>query len=153
MAEEKMNIKKQAEEIDRQNKKFNKYREELKAKCTHTRNGELTLVRGKNSNNGELVYICKQCKKELHFNQMSEAELQEACNKIDSAIDVIKVNANPNNENDVEMLKKMAKTQYRLGEIVAYYKAATSRNNKHRGNGNNHHDNNGGGVWGKPSIQ
>ena len=51
---------------------------------------------------------------------------------------------------DDEMVKRMAKVQYRLrNDIMPYYKAATSRNN--RGN-KNRDNNNDGGAWGKANI-
>jgi hypothetical protein len=149
--EEQLNIKKQSEELDKQEKHFGKYKEELKAKCTHTRNGELTLVPKKDGNkDGELVYVCKQCRKVLRFSRIDENDLQKSIDLIDQAIDIIKASANTNNENDDEMVKRMAKVQYRLrNDIMPYYKAATSRNN--RGN-KNRDNNNDGGAWGKANI-
>lgn len=153
MSDEKLNIKKQSEELDRQSKKFNKYREELKAKCTHTRNGELTLVPSRENGNGNLVYICKQCRKVIRFETLDDARVNNSVADVDRMIDAIKLNANPNNDADAEMLKKLAKTQYYLGKIPSWYKAAIVHGNKRRNNNDNNNRHNDGGSWDKSNIR
>ena len=56
----------------------------------------------------------------------------------------------PSKESDEEILKKMAKTQFRVrNDIVKTYGAALQKNN--RGNGNRDR-NNGDSTWNKPTV-
>lgn len=148
-----INIKKQAEDVDKQEKKFSKVKEQLKAKCTHTKNGELTLVpRREGGKDGELVYICKQCKKVLKFSRIDDSEAQAALDMVDCMIDIIKANANTNNENDMDMVDKMAKVQYHVrNSVLPFYKASLSRNNN-RGNRNNNNNRDRDYAWSKPNT-
>lgn len=148
-----INIKKRYEEINHQHRELNKAGEENQTRCTHTRAGNLTLIsaRGK-GNNGELVYVCKKCGKEVRLTALDDATVSNALKVVDQMIDSIKMSANENNEHDAEMIKKLAKVQYiTRNKLATYYKASTTKNNRHGGKRNDSNYN-GGDSWEKARI-
>ena len=144
------NIKKQVDAIEKQQGSMKVLLEQAKSKCTHTKNGDLDIVPSNNRQTGELKYICRKCRKEIDLKKIAKEDLENACNIIDRAIDVIKLQLDPSKESDEEILKKMAKTQFRVrNDIVKTYGAALQKNN--RGNGNRDR-NNGDSTWNKPTV-
>lgn len=146
------NVKKQVQAIKRQQQKLNEMNEKLKTKCTHTVKGDLDIVPDRKFKEGSLHFICRQCEKELNLTKLAEDELKNACSVIDRAIDTIKLQLDPNREDDLLILKKMARTQYRVrGPVQKYYAAALKKNSRGR-RGNRRRGNQDNGLWSAPSI-
>ena len=125
------NIKKQVETINKQEKGLRLLREKAKTRCTHTRKGELDIVPAKDRKQGELKYICCKCGKELYLNKIDEQTLRGACTVVDNSCDVIKLSLDPDRDEDAQVLKNVAKTQYRVrNEILKLYAAALAKNKK-----------------------
>ena len=156
MAEE-LNVKKQTDAIDKQEKQLGRLREEIKAGCSHTRNGELKLVPSNNggSRDGELIYMCSKCRKVIKLSKLPEDTLQNACDVVDRACDVIKISLDLNREDDEKLLKRISKVQFRVRNEIAPFYAASLKKNK-RGNGNRRNNNGGGnndsGIWARPQV-
>lgn len=145
-------IKKQMDAIDRQEKDLRNVREVIKSECSHTKNGDLDIVPKQNRQNGELKYICRKCKKELDLKKIDEDTLTNACDIIDRAIDVIKLSLDTNREDEEKILRKMAKTQYRVRNDIKKFYAASLKKNRNGSGKNNRNDTNSGGAWNKPTI-
>ena len=146
------NIKKQVEAIDKQDQNLKVVREQLKSRCPHTdKNGDLDIVRKQNSQDGELKYICRRCKKELNLKKIPENDLQAACDTIDRACDVIKLSLDTQRDGDKEILKRVSKVQYRArNEIMKLYGASLKKN---KGNSrSNRRNNNENSSWGNPTV-
>jgi len=149
-----MNIRKQTDTIDKQEKQLGRLREEIKAKCTHTRNGELQLVPSNNRQPGELKYFCKVCRKEITLSKLPEETLTNAIDALDRACDVIKISLDANREDDAKILKRISKTQFRLrNELLPLYGASLKKSNRGaKRNNNNNNSNNGNGMWERPQV-
>lgn len=148
-----VNIKKQVEAIDKQDQSLKVMREQMKSRCPHTdKNGDLDIMPKQNRQSGELTYICKRCKKELDLKKIAEQDLQNACNLIDRACDVIKLSLDTQRDGDQEILKRVGKVQYRVrNEIMKLY-GASLKKNKNGGRGNRRNNNNENSAWGNPMI-
>ena len=146
------NMKKQVESLNTHEQKLKVLREQMKSKCPHTdKNGDLDIVPKQNRQNGELLYICKRCGKELNLKKINEEELRAACELIDRACDVVKLSLDLQREGDQEILKRIGKTQYRArNEIVKLY-GASLKKNKNGGRGK-HNGNNENSMWSNPSV-
>ena len=146
-----MNIKKRLGEVEKQERSCSKYREELMAKCTHTnKSGHLTITSIHGGNGKELVYRCKQCRKIISIKKITEEELKNAIEILDIAADIIKISADASREEDQEIIKRTAKTQYRLrNEFEGYYNAAVKRGNRGAQRGRKEDSQQ---LWGRPST-
>lgn len=151
-----MNIKKQVQAIQKQQKKLAEMADALKSKCTHTVRGDLDIVPDKSYKQGSLHFICRQCQKKLDLSRIQDDKLQEACDIIDRAIDTIKITIDPNREDDYKILKRMARTQHRVRTtVIPYYNAALKKNSSagRRGNGRGGRRGNGNsGIWDSPGT-
>lgn len=144
------NIKKSVEAIDKQERNLKTLREQAKSQCNHTKNGDLDIVPANNRQQGELKYICRKCQKTLDFSKIPEDELRGACDCVDRAIDVIKLQLDPSKEADAEILKRVSKVQYRVrNDIIKLYAASLKKN---RGNNKNSSNYNNDSSWNKPNI-
>jgi hypothetical protein len=147
------NIKKQTDSVDKQEKQLKIIREQLKAKCDHSKNGEPDIVPSNDrESTRRLAYVCRRCKKYIDLTKIPEDELSKACTTIDNACDVIKITLNKENEADAKVLKKVAKVQFRVrNEIAQLYGAALKRNrNGKKRNNDNHNDADR--TWAKPQV-
>ena len=146
------NIKKQVDLIEKQQTQMKTMLEQVKSKCIHKKGGDLDIVPAHNRQNGELKYICRKCKKEINLKKISDDELRASCDCVDRAIDVIKLQLDPaNRPEDEAILKRCAKTQYRVrNEIMKLYAASLKKNNKGKGNRNNTNDYDS--SWNKPVV-
>ena len=146
-------IRKKIDAVIKNEKSMGKIKEEAKAQCTHTLHGEPAFIPSNEPRtDGQLKYICKLCQKPITITNISEDELQNACNIIDRAVDIIKITAGSiNNDDDEKMIDKMSKLQYRVrNDLLPTYRASIKRNNKRdkRHNNNNQHDT----GWGRPQV-
>lgn len=151
---EELNVRKQTDAIDKQEKALARMKEEIKANCEHTKNGDLQLVPGNKQSDGELVYICKKCRKVIRLTKISEEELTRACDIIDSACDIIKISLDLNREDDQKVSKRIAKTQFRVrNEIAALYGASLKKGKRSGGGHNNNNNNNEySSAWDRPKV-
>jgi len=144
-------IRKKTSAVADSEKKLGKIKEELRAQCTHTKNGEPSLVPSNDPRvQGELKYVCKQCMKPVIISSISEDELENACNIVDRAVDIIKITAgNINSENDAEIINKLAKLQFRIrNDLMPIYRASLKKGN--RNNKPNRERNES--SWGRPTT-
>lgn len=120
------NIKKEVEDVSKQERVLDKIKETLKCQCTHKKKDDYTLVRKSGDDN---KWICKQCQKVISIKKIEENELQKAIDVIDNVIDVIKLSADSSREDDEKIIDKMGKLQYRLrNEVLPFYKASIQKN-------------------------
>ena len=148
-------IRKKIEALNKSERSISKVKEEAKSQCTHTLHGDPALVPSNEPRSeGQLKYTCKLCQKPLTISSISDEELQNACNIIDRAIDIIKISAaSINNEEESDLIKKLAKTQYRVrNDLVPTYKAAIKKNGRHSKRNNNNHNNNYEAGWARPQV-
>lgn len=149
------NIKKQLEVVEKQEKDLRNLRETFMCECDHKhrQSGDIDIVPIKNKQQGQLKYICKRCKKNLDLRKISEQELHSACDTLDRAIDIIKMSLDPQREEDAKILKRVAKTQYRVrNEIEKMYTASLQRNNNGGRRGNNRRSSEDS-AWAKPIVR
>jgi len=126
---QKMNIKKTSRRIKNQQHELSKQSEKIKCACNHKKDGQATLVRKKGGSPYE--WICYQCEKVVNLKKIDEDDLQNAIDLIDTALDVAKFSCRENNAADNNFQGKLAKTQYRVRNVVApVYKAALNENQK-----------------------
>lgn len=129
----------------------------LQCKCSHTgEDGRPALFRH-NSETSQItrnpLFVCRICGKYLDIYDISEEELNEAINRVDRMIDIIKIRMNirPDSpEGDIKTFKRLWKTQDFLtadGGFKDLARAARKRNKKKSGGGNG----GGGFVMGRPS--
>lgn len=145
------NIKKEVDQVTKQERELGLLRENLKCTCVHTKKGDLTLVRVPEDAS---KYRCKQCQKVIKISRLDDKEIQDAIDVLDRMVDTIKLSSDVNREDDAKMVKKLAKFQFRLrNEIMPFYNASIKKNNQGRGkrNNNNRNDNYDGG-WNKPTT-
>lgn len=104
--------------------------------CLHQRGKNPALKRtNKTDADGNPEWICRRCGKVVRLQKLDPNELRKAISVVDQAIDVIKLLGNPENEKDIETLKKVSKMQYRLIDLPKLYDAAV-RNDKPKRNNN-----------------
>lgn len=141
------NIRKEIEDVTKQERTLDKIKETLKCQCTHTKKGDFTLVR---KSGEERKWICKQCQKIIAIERIDENELQKAIDIIDNAIDVIKLSTDTGRDDDAKVVEKVGKMQYRLrNEILPFYKAAVQKNKGGQRRDKEQSSNSG---WNKPNI-
>jgi hypothetical protein len=152
MSNHNKDIRKKIDAVIKNERSMGKIKEEAKAQCTHTLNGEPAFIPSNEPRtDGKLKYICKLCQKPITITNISEDELQKACDIIDRAVDIIKITAGSiNNDEDSKMIEKMSKLQYRVrNDLIPTYRASTKRNNKKdRKHNNNQHE----AAWGRPQV-
>lgn len=121
--------------------------------CVHTRKGELEIRPSEKKRDGQLLYVCRLCEKDLCLNKISEPELDNAIQIIDRAIDTIKMNLNLEKQRDVAIAERMAECQYRVRNNVKKAYLATLKNtrNGERGNGK-HNSEDRDSSWGKAVV-
>lgn len=146
-----LNTKKTIDAITKQEHSLKALREQTKARCPHTKRGDLDIVPAHNRKPGDLTYLCRCCQKDLDLKKIPEDELRAACDTVDRAIDVIKISLNLESDEDRQILKRMSKVQFRVrNELVrAYGKALEGKNKGRRGN-RGKGGNNGGSAWQRP---
>lgn len=109
----------------------------LHCSCLHQRGRAPSLKRtGRTDKNGDPIFICKRCGKELNLEKLNTDQLRDAVSIVDRAIDIIKILANPDNEKDDKVLKRLVKTQFRLLEIPRHYDAAIKKSSGENGQKN-----------------
>lgn len=148
------NVKKNIEAIDRQENELEKNREMLMSSCVHKdRHNELDVVKKKNPTPNGAQHMCRCCKKDLNFKKISNDEMSQAIHIIDNAIDIIKLTLDLNREDDLKILKRYSKIQYRIRtEIAKLLQAAYNKNAQQGGDRRNRDRRNGGGVWGRATV-
>ena len=145
-----LNTKKQIDAINKQENSLKALREQAKARCPHTKRGDLDIVPAHNRKPGDLTYVCRCCQKDLDLKKISEQDLRDACDTIDRAIDVIKISLNLESDDDRQKLKRLSKVQFRVrNELVRSYGEALKGKNKGR-RGNRGKGGNGGSAWQRP---
>lgn len=146
------NIKKQIENVNRQERSLRILREQFKSDCNHKRNGEFDGIPSNDRKQGELKYVCAKCQKIVDFSKLTDEELTTGCDYVDRACDLIKVSLDPQKEEDRKVLKRIAKVQFRVrNEIKPLYAAALKKNRtggKRRGNRQDQDS-----AWGKPVMR
>lgn len=150
MAKIAKNVKKKKSIIREQRQQLEKLDEQTICSCPHTERGDLNVTPARNRSQGQLLYICKGCEKEVDFTKIPEDELRKACNTIDRACDTIKISLDMQNPHDQELLKEIAKTQYRVRNQIAtlYGKSLSKQGTNRRRN----RENRGGGMWMQPAA-
>lgn len=140
----KINYKKTTQRIKKQKKTLDKQSEKVKCACGHKRDGQATLVRKKGGQPTD--WLCYQCEKNVNLKRITDEEMDEAIDVLDRAIDVIKFSCRENVAADTQFQAKLAKTQYRVRNVVKQaYKACLNENSRRERRSSN----NGGGVkWG-----
>jgi hypothetical protein len=138
------NIKKSIDQIDKSMKDLAKTKDLQQAMCPHTHRGDLVITRTQTPG----VHRCTECQKLVKIKNKSQDELNGAIDVLDSAIDIVKMMLNVENDEDKDLLKKLGKFQYRLNhEIVPIYNASINKGNKNKKKNKNRDDN---GGWNKP---
>lgn len=145
------NIKKQIENVNRQERSLRILREQFLCDCDHKRNGEFDAVPVKDRKQGELKYICGKCKKIVDLSKLTDEELTSHCDGVDRACDLIKLSLDPQKEEDRKVLKRVSKVQFRVrNEIKPLYAAALKKN---RTGGRRRNKNDQDSSWGKPVMR
>ena len=136
-------ISKKTQLIKQQSKSLRKLADEQKCLCCHQKKGSPSLQR-KNGN----LFICRECEKDninLSADVLDKDKLAEAVERVDQAIDIIKINLRVDNDGDREILKQCAKSQNfvrnRLMDLVDSLKKRNNSDKKKK------HDSESG--WGK----
>lgn len=138
------------------NKSAGRYKHQLQCKCSHIgEDGRPAIYRHgseTSSVNHHPLFVCRICKKYLDIDPITDEELDDAIDKIDRTIDIIKIRMaiRPDSpESDIKAYKHLSKTQNFLtgdGGFRDLARAAKKRNKKKSGGSNG-----GGFVMGRPS--
>lgn len=124
----------------------------LHCSCLHQRGRSPSLKKtGRNDANGNPIFICKRCGKEVNLQKLDSAALLSAVKTVDQALDIIKILANPENEKDDKLLRRLIKTQFRLAELPKQYDNAIKKTND-SGNKNKNKSQSSSTTWGKASV-
>jgi len=108
--------------------------------CVHTRKGELEIRPSEKKKAGELLYVCRLCKKDLCLNKIEEVDLDQAITIIDRAIDTIKMHLDLDKAKDAAIAERMAECQFRVRNQVKKAYMATLKNGGRKGTkGNGRH--------------
>lgn len=127
-------IKDRMAEIQKRRASLNVAEEENLCRCNHKSHNGTDLTR--NGQTGE--YICRKCHKPIDFKKKpSDQQLQEALDLVDTVCDYIKISLDSNNEKDNEMLKKIAKYQFRTRNMIMQVWKAVGKKASKRSNRNN----------------
>ena len=145
-------IKKQMDAINKQERDLRNVREVMMCDCCHTRSGDLNIVPKQNRQNGELLYLCKECTKDLNLKKIEENEARSAIDIVDRMCDVIKISLDTSREDEAKMAKKLSKVQYRVRNDLLKLYSASLKKNRNGGRNNRRDGGNDGGVWNKPTI-
>ena len=145
------NIKKQVDAIDQQENSLKIIREKMKTSCCHNdKHGDPNVVPKKNSKQGDLKYLCKECRKDLCFKKIEENDMNAAIELLDRACDIIKLSLDLTREKDQAIHKKISKVQFILrNEIMKYYAAVIKKNKKDNKQKRNNNERS---MWGNPTI-
>ena len=113
-------------------------------KCAHRDpNGSFALnTPGQNSKKSQFtgapLYMCRVCKKSLDISNIPEEKFNEAMAIIDSVCDLSKMYLNLSTEKDLDLLKDIAKLQYKINNMVPdMYKTIRKGGNKKKNKNNN----------------
>ena len=126
---QKMNYRKTTKRINNQQKELSKQKEKVQCSCQHKKDGQATLVRKKGGNPFE--WVCYQCEKLVNLKRIEEDDLQNAISILDAAIDIAKFSCRENSSVDNNFQGKLAKTQYRIRNVILpIYRAALNENQR-----------------------
>ena len=131
----KNSTEKHIKEIEQNEKKFQKLKEAERCKCAHKHSGAATVKSSRDQNDRPNTFVCTQCKDKIHMDRIDPVELEKACQLVNDACNIIKMACTPSDKNDAELLRKIAKVQFRCRNlIVDAYKTAVKGNNKKKKN-------------------
>lgn len=158
-------IQKREKILEKMEESVKKNRIRNQCECLHTRKGDPDIIKANNAKNGELLYVCKQCEKEIRINRVPETTYvdehsgkvvigyRDAVKALDSMCDIIKMSLNLEKEKDEKLHDVMAEFQYRLRkDIVGLYKASLQNGGADQNNGRKKekgHDRN---NWNSPTT-
>lgn len=133
-------IRKLNSEIKKSQTKLTRAKEKNMCKCLHTRKGELDLVPSNmKRGNGAKMMLCVNCNKDVQVNRVPKETAvkehngnftvnvgrEDAVNAVDSMMDIIKMNLNPENEKDREFIKQIAEAQFLIrNRLITLYEAS-----------------------------
>lgn len=156
MSKEQVDIKKWKKEI-LENRRLNDRNEQLMlCQCRHQYpDGEPALAPTKEMEpgaNGQPRPVCRclRCGKKVSVVALDRDKLQDACDMIDKACDIIKFMSQPKSEDDAAIVKKVVKTQDRVNNfMMRWYTSAVESSKRTK---NRRKRSGGSGVsWGRPT--
>ena len=98
--------------------------------CCHQKNGRMTLVK-----TGDKTYMCTECgKQNIQFiDRVSNVEeVKKLVKDVSNLCDIIKVNLQPENDEDADVLKKVGKTQFVMEYMAVPLIESIKRHDKKR---------------------
>lgn len=103
-------------------KSIEKQRIQNQCNCLH-KNGKEFDVRIAKRTKEEIVFECRNCRKKIYVNPISESDIDQAIRNIDIMCDTIKLNLNLESDKDMELATLISEYQYftliRLGTLYS----------------------------------
>ena len=114
--------------------------------CCHQKNNRMTLVK-----TGDKSYMCTECgKQNIQFTEQASniEEVKKLVKNVSNLCDIIKVNLQPENEEDADILKKIGKTQFVMEYMAVPLIESIKRHDKKK----KKKDKNQESAWGKSRL-
>ncbi len=145
-------IKLQANSIRDVSKQLSKEKVKLVCNCPHQQNGQFKLKPiNKKDEDGNPIYICTECGKEINLKNITPEELNSAIDTLDRVADTIKMLLNLEDKGDQQLYKRYAKMQFRLlYEVSDQLTAAKNRGKSKKKKGGK---SNTGDGWSRPQSR
>lgn len=137
--------RKKEQMIEKLSKNLEKERRRNQCDCLHTGNNGYDVRLDKRGPNGEIFLKCKNCKKIIQANRISEKMLNDARQVLNNACDTIKMHLDPNRSKDMVVATWLAEYQYRTLYNIEPLYAATQKNKNEYGKGDSS-------IYGKSTI-
>ena len=105
------NIEKNMQAVEKVEKKTANERYKIQCRCSHKQGNDFTIVNtGRKNQAGRPIYKCKQCRKEVILQKISDQERANALEVVSQMCDIIKMNASQKDERIYEMAMKTQAT-------------------------------------------
>lgn len=129
----KLKARARAQEINNRRKKLDVAEEENVCMCSHKEKGQPNFAKGQRQ--GE--WVCRNCHKPIKVSfKPTEEEIDKAIALLDNMCDIVKLTLDEKNEADQDILKKVAKFQFRTRNFIKKVYLASLKKNQKKGNNN-----------------
>lgn len=103
-------------QIEKATKKLDDQQAKVQAECYHHGKDSMapSLIKVKASGDNKYVFKCTNCKKVINLRSMDDKTREDALKIIDAMVDLIKIQLDPNKEEDKKLIENLALFQYKL---------------------------------------
>lgn len=145
------------ERIEKTHKKLDDYTAKVQCECYHHGRDNMSpsLIKVKTTGDGKNKYVfkCLNCKKLIDLRSVDEKTREDAFRIVDNMVDLIKMQLDPNKEEDAKLLVNLARFQFRLERKLesAYRVIVLGQGKKKKKKNNDNRDSSS--FWAKSVIR